>query len=195
MAILCRSARAHLRCSIYQPIRLFIWGLTVSEQEDRKFVITFIGVIIALIILTIVLVTLSARTGSPTEAVMADREALYRERVEKRLQPIAAVRLSGEPMPASVAAKAPAAAEEKTPEQVVQSVCAACHGSGLLGAPKIGDKAAWEERMKQGLDTVVDLAINGIRAMPPRGGDASLSDQQVHDAVVLMLKDSGISVE
>lgn len=167
----------------------------MSEQEDRKFVITFIGVIIALIVLTIALIALSARTGSPTEAELSDRESLYRERVEKRLQPVAAVRLSGEPMPAAVEAKAPAAAEEKSPEQVVQTVCASCHGTGLLDAPKIGDKAAWEERMQQGLDTVVGYAINGIRAMPPRGGDSSLTDEQVRDAVLLMLKDSGISVE
>lgn len=168
----------------------------MSEQEDRKFIVTFIGVIIALIVLTIALITLSARTGSPTEAELADRESLYRERVEKRLQPVAAVRLSGEPMPAVVETKAPpAAAEEKSPEQVVQTVCASCHGTGLLDAPKIGDQAAWEERMQQGLDTVVGYAINGIRAMPPRGGDPSLSDEQVRDAVLLMLKDSGISVE
>src|SRR5690625_1845189 len=107
-----------------------------------------------------------------------------------------AVRLSGEPMPASEQqAEAGAEAGEKSGEQIVQSVCTACHGSGVMDAPKIGDQAAWEERMQEGLDTVVDYAINGIRAMPPRGGDSSLSDEQVRDAVVLMLEESGISVE
>ncbi|HEX5513851.1 MAG TPA: c-type cytochrome [Gammaproteobacteria bacterium] len=170
----------------------------MSEQEDRTFIKTFIGVIIALIGLTIALILLATYTGSPTESETTERVALERSRAEERLQPVGAVRLSGEPMPAALQAQAPAAAAEAAPrsaEQIVQSVCSSCHGSGVLGAPKIGDKAAWEERMKQGLDTVVGYAINGLRAMPPRGGDASLSDEQVREAVLYMLKESGISAE
>lgn len=169
----------------------------MSKQEDTKFIKTFIGVIIALIGLTIALIILATQTGSPTQSELEARQAVDRERTEERLQPVAAVRLSGEPMPEVVQAQqAPAAAAEpKSAEQIVQTVCSSCHGTGVLGAPKIGDKGAWEQRMQQGLDTVVNLAINGIRAMPPRGGDASLSDEQVHDAVVYMLKESGIEVD
>lgn len=171
----------------------------MSKQEDRKFLKSFLGVIVALVGLTIALIILATLTGSPTESELEAREALNRERVEQRLQPVAAVRLSGEPMPEVVQAQqAPAESgggEPKSAEQIVQSVCASCHGAGVLGAPKVGDKAAWEERLEQGLDTVVNYAINGIRAMPPRGGDPSLSDEEVRSAVVYMIEESGISVE
>lgn len=92
-----------------------------------------------------------------------------------------------------VAAAAPARAAY-TGEQVNGNLCAGCHGSGVLGAPKTGDKAVWAARLSAagGLDGLVGHAVKGKNAMPPKGGDASLSDQEVHDAVVYLLKQSGI---
>jgi len=75
----------------------------------------------------------------------------------------------------------------------VTKVCAACHASGVLGAPKIGDHAAWAERYKAGKDTMLKLATSGIRAMPPRGG-STFNDQQMKDAIAYMLHESGIDV-
>ncbi len=77
-----------------------------------------------------------------------------------------------------------------TGEQVVQRACAGCHGSGMLGAPKTGDKAAWSARLSAagGLDGLVASAIKGKNAMPPRGGDSDLSDDEVKAAVELLLK-------
>lgn len=167
----------------------------MGEHEDRTFIVTFIGVIVALIGITIALIILAASTGTRHAEYEEERLALQRERVEERLQPVGAVRLSGEPMPATLQAQAPAEAAPRSPEQIVQSVCAACHGTGVLGAPKIGDTAAWQERMQQGLDTVVSYAINGIRAMPPRGGDPSLTDEQVRETVIYMLEQSGVSAQ
>jgi len=169
----------------------------VSKQEDTKFIKTFIGVIIALIVLTVALIVLATRTGSPTESELQARQALDRERAEERLQPVGAVRLSGEPMPeiAQAQPEPAAAAGTQTPEQVVQSVCASCHDTGLLGAPTRGDKAAWEARLtSKGLDTLVSSAINGFGAMPPRGG-ASISDDEVRETVLFMLREAGLEVE
>ncbi len=83
------------------------------------------------------------------------------------------------------------AQEAKTGEQVVQAVCSACHGTGALNSPKIGDSAAWGKVATQGLDKMVDHAIHGIRQMPARGGNATLSDLEVARAVVYMANQSG----
>ncbi len=170
----------------------------VAGQQDKTFVKTFVGVMAFLFAVMIFLIVLAVTVGGDPNP---EQLALERERAEQRLQPLAAVRLSGEPMPEVAAAPAPAAAAgdaaggAMSAEQIVAQVCAACHDAGVLGAPKTGTAADWEPRMAQGLDTVVQNAINGIRAMPPRGGNPNLSDEEVHDAVVYMLEQSGVSVE
>jgi len=76
-------------------------------------------------------------------------------------------------------------------EAVYTAVCAACHASGLAGAPKIGDAAGWGTRIAQGYETLVKHAIEGIRAMPPKGGNPDLDDFEVARAVVYMTNQSG----
>ncbi len=78
----------------------------------------------------------------------------------------------------------------KDGKTVYNTVCAGCHGAGVLGAPKFGDKAAWAPRIGQGIATLNSHAINGIRAMPARGGAASLSDDEVKSAVEYMVNGS-----
>lgn len=78
-------------------------------------------------------------------------------------------------------------APERTGEQIVQARCSKCHATGVGGAPKIGDRAAWIPRAKQGLDVVVASAIKGHGAMPPRGGMADLTDAEVKSAIVYMM--------
>lgn len=103
--------------------------------------------------------------------------------------------------PAPAAAAAPAPAPAPTPaaqqtaaaggganagEALYKQTCVACHGAGVAGAPKFGDKAAWAPRVKQGIDTLVQHAIAGKGAMPPRGG-SSASDADVRAAVQYMV--------
>ena len=76
---------------------------------------------------------------------------------------------------------------------VYTATCAACHDSGMAGSPKTGDKAAWATRLAQGYDTLVTHAINGIRAMPAKGGNPDLDDLEVARAVVFMTNKSGAS--
>ena len=78
----------------------------------------------------------------------------------------------------------------KDGKTVYNTVCAGCHGAGVLGAPKFGDKAAWAPRIGQGIATLNSHAINGIRGMPARGGAASLSDDEVKGAVEYMVNGS-----
>ncbi len=69
--------------------------------------------------------------------------------------------------------------------------CKMCHATGLAGAPKLGDKAAWAPRSKKGIDTLVQHAIKGFKGskgmMPPKGGNPGLSDADVKAAVQYML--------
>jgi cytochrome c5 len=70
--------------------------------------------------------------------------------------------------------------------------CLVCHGSGVAGAPTLEDKESWSKRLKQGTDTLVQHAIKGFMGesgmMPPKGGNMTLSDQQVKDAVQYMIE-------
>jgi cytochrome c5 len=74
---------------------------------------------------------------------------------------------------------------------VYKATCAVCHDSGAAGAPKLGDGGAWSARIAAGYDTVVSHAIHGLRAMPPKGGNADLDDVEVARAVVFMANKSG----
>ena len=64
-----------------------------------------------------------------------------------------------------------------------QQACAACHMTGAAGAPKLEDKAAWAPRIAQGKDALYNSILNGKGAMPPKGGQAQLSDDEVKAAV------------
>ena len=80
---------------------------------------------------------------------------------------------------------------ERSGKQVVEAVCSACHGPGANGAPKIGDKKAWEPRASLGLTGLTQNALNGIRKMPPHGGNPGLSDADIERAIVYMVNQSG----
>jgi cytochrome c5 len=73
----------------------------------------------------------------------------------------------------------------------VKTTCAACHQAGVANAPRIGDQKAWAPQIKEGLRTMVANAIKGKGAMPPKGGDASLTDEEITRAVVYMANQSG----
>jgi cytochrome c5 len=82
----------------------------------------------------------------------------------------------------NVAASAPAAATAAAPALYTQ-VCAACHAAGVAGAPKLGDKAAWQPRLAAGVDGLTASVIKGKGAMPPKGGAAGASDADIKAAV------------
>lgn len=85
-----------------------------------------------------------------------------------------------------------AAAGPKSAEDVYKGVCGACHTSGVAGAPKIGDKAAWSTRLATGMDALTVSVVNGKGAMPPKGGGADLSEAEITSAIAYMLTESGL---
>ena len=94
---------------------------------------------------------------------------------------------------AALAAALPAYAQnaERSGEQVVKAQCVKCHGTGVNGAPKIGDQAAWRPRLKNGVDATVRSAIHGHGKMPARGGMADLTDPEVRAAILYMFNPAG----
>ena len=94
------------------------------------------------------------------------------------------------PPPAAAApapAPAPVVAGNPEGEAAYKSVCVMCHGAGVGGAPKTGDKAAWAPRIAQGKETLYKHALEGytgqLGMMPPKGGSTTLSDEQMKHAV------------
>lgn len=96
--------------------------------------------------------------------------------------------------PTTPVAPAIAAAETTAPsidgKKVYDTACFACHASGVAGSPKLGDKAAWEARIATGMDALYTVAIKGKGAMPPKGGNMSLDDDNVKAAVDYMVEQS-----
>jgi cytochrome c5 len=111
----------------------------------------------------------------------ADPNALTPEAVNARIQPVARVEL-GAP---SAAPGARAAAD------IVKNTCAACHQTGAANAPKLGNAGEWAPRIKTGINAMVQSVIKGKGAMPPKAGDPSLTDNEIHNAVVLMANQAG----
>ena len=118
--------------------------------------------------------------------------------VAERIKPVAQVAVGSmeaqkQPEPA---AAPPATEGAATPvrdgQQVYQATCVACHGAGVAGAPKVGDKGQWAAHIAKGTDTLYASAINGLTgtAMPAKGGNAALTDAEVKAAVDYMIAQS-----
>ena len=80
-------------------------------------------------------------------------------------------------------------------EQIYQSACFACHLSGVANAPKLDDPAAWEPRIGQGMAGLLQSVTNGKGAMPPKGGFAHLTEDDLRNALEFMLDKVGLSVD
>ena len=81
-------------------------------------------------------------------------------------------------------------ASDDTGQSVYAKSCAACHDSGVMGAPKVGDKEVWAPLIAEGSDELSENAIKGIGKMPPKGGNMQLSDDEVKAAVGYMIEKS-----
>jgi cytochrome c5 len=92
--------------------------------------------------------------------------------------------------PATAAAAAPVANAAVAPaagkadgKKIFETTCVVCHGSGVAGAPKAGDKAAWAPHLKEGMNALYANAIKGKNAMPPKGGNNALTEADMRAAV------------
>jgi len=137
-------------------------------------IVGIVGVVLfVLLVAKIFGVTDTIDVAEPTAAV---------SQVEENIKPVAVV---------EVAAAGATSGAEKSGEDVVKAVCSMCHAAGLMNAPKIGDKGQWQPRIAQGYETLIKHAIEGIRTMPARGGNPSLTDGEIASAVAHMANASG----
>ncbi|MBL8533296.1 MAG: cytochrome c5 family protein [Betaproteobacteria bacterium] len=167
-----------------------------SAIKNPQQLVVVVMLAFAIPIAIIVLVSQFVMGGLRTAPSDAGQSA---EAIGKRIQPVGEIVMAGgsapaaapaaavaAPAPAPSAASAPAAAAKQDGKAVYDKVCAVCHGAGIAGAPKAGDKAAWGPRIGQGKNVLYEHAIKGIRAMPAKGGNAALSDDEVKAAVDAM---------
>lgn len=157
-----------------------------DKAQDQAFFKTF-GMVLAALFgifgFCIFAASLIVPEAPPSEAEVARLEARIKPVGQVITDPAALVKVS------TAAARAPLSADE-----VYAQACAACHNSGVLNAPKTGDKADWARRASAegGLDGLTASAIKGKNQMPARGGNPDLSDDEIKAAVKQMLEKSGV---
>lgn len=155
----------------------------MTQATPKEVIISVVAGLFAPLVAIILIVMLVIRIQADHKPDVSD-EAAQKATLE-RIKPIGQL--------AAVDANAPKV--EKSGQAVYEATCAACHSSGALGAPKFQDKADWGPRLGQGFDTLVKNAINGVRQMPPRGGNADLSDVEVARAVAYLANSAGANFE
>ena len=149
--------------------------MSQSESSDTQFFNSFSMVLGILIAFAIVLFAVARSIGADIQGRNILEDPLAIANVQKNTAPLAQVAIAGKDntMLAALtapAAAAPAASVPATPEAAFQAVCSACHSTGVNGAPKIGDHAAWGPRIAQGKETLYQHAIGGKGNMPAKGG-------------------------
>lgn len=159
-------------------------------MTDRDFYRVFSGLLGALVALTVVLFVLATMIVSGSN-LNKKNDAAAAKAVAQRIKPIGEVAVSGGgSVMDSVVASANAAPADKG-KSVYDATCAACHGAGVAGAPKFGDKAAWKDRIAKGNAALYNNAIKGFQGksgfMPPKGGNTGLPDADVKAAVDYMV--------
>lgn len=157
----------------------------MSAQNDASFLRMFVLILGALVVFTVIIVFAANQIGGDTDAAKVN-DSMRAAAVAERIKPVGSIALG----PATTAE--PVVAEPREPAKVYQDVCFACHGTGAAGAPKVGDKGAWAERVAAGMESLMSNATNGKGAMPPRGGNPTVTDDELRATVLLMLKETGL---
>lgn len=175
---------------------------TNVSKQDTHFFNTFSMVIGLLIVIAIGIFVFARVVASETQDKQVLEEAQYYKSVEGHLQPVAkeavagadnaALAINADAGSAGAAGSASGGpAAPKSGEETFTQVCSACHGAGIAGAPKAGDKSAWGPRIAKGKEVLYDHALKGFQGsagvMPAKGGRADLSDDLVKAAVDYMV--------
>jgi cytochrome c5 len=163
-----------------------------EQDHDRKFFDTFTLVIGLLIAFVIAMYFLANALAEPNREAFLEHNRIESQLVNQRLAPVGQVNIAGQtPTPAAGQGPQVAKAKPMTGKQVYQNVCSACHGAGVLGAPKFGNKTSWAPHVAKGLATLKKHALHGFKQMPAKGGNPALSDQEVINALEYMVSHSG----
>ena len=167
----------------------------MSSKKDKVFFYNYSIVIGLLAVMIIIFLVLALYLGVDEDAVARKQST----KVSANTVPVGVVNLLDEDAEAvEVATVATVATSEEPVEmgqRVYNGLCISCH-NGLPNIPKVGDKAAWESRIAQGMALLYEHSIKGfiseggLIAMPPKGGNLNLSDEEVKAAVDYMVANS-----
>jgi cytochrome c5 len=167
----------------------------VSKQDTHFF--NVFSVVLGLLVAFAICVFAFARyVGKNQQSAYVLNDPMYVASVQSRTALPVKVAVAGQDnsalaiaAPASAGAAVAVALPADGPA-TFEAACKACHGAGIAGAPKAGDKAAWAPRIAQGKDTLYQHAIQGYNGkagvMPAKGGRADLTDELVQQAVDYM---------
>jgi cytochrome c5 len=173
-----------------------------EHSSPIKTPLQLIAVVVASFVVPIALISIFAHLVTSGAHSDKNNPALSDDAIAQRLKPAGELVVDpNQPAPApaapvNVAAIAPPAPGKAAPaaggdtakgQSIFNTTCTACHSTGAAGAPKIGDKTAWGPRLKDGMPAVYSFAMKGKGAMPPKGGNASLSEADVKAAVDFMV--------
>ena len=145
----------------------------MAEQHSSKSIM-WTTIIVAIALIAVLFPLTVRQYGSPADAAKSGADES-----DARIQPVARFEL---------AKAAPAASgAPKDGATIYNTVCGACHNTGAAGAPKLDDKGAWAPRVAAGKDALYKSALGGKNAMPPKGGAADLSDDEIKATVDYIL--------
>jgi len=153
-----------------------------SHESPIKTPKQLVTVLVLAFVVPIVLIVLLSQLATSGRIFDKDSPAMSPKEIAQRIKPVAEVAFEG---------AGPGAKALRTGEQIYRSVCTACHATGVAKAPKFGDKGDWAHRLHEGQKALVQVALKGEGAMPPRGGAADLTDVEVERAVVYMANAAG----
>jgi len=166
------------------------------NKNDSQFVNVFSLVIGVLMTVALALLFLARTVAARTEGQHAYSDPAYVASVLERVQPVGQEAVAGQDNSA-MAIKAPAGAAATTlivpkdGKALFEAVCSVCHGAGIAGAPKAGDKAAWGARIAEGKATLYQHALQGYTGktgvMPAKGGRTDLPDDLIKQGVDYMV--------
>lgn len=160
------------------PLYLHIARETVAAGESSHDEVMRVNLIKKMLIAPVTVMALWAVTAQATTD----------DAIAERLKPVGQVCVQGEECKGVEAVASAAGGGAKTPDDVIAAHCGACHSTGVLGAPKIGDTADWKKRADEqgGLDGLLAKAISGINAMPPKGTCADCTDDELKATIQKM---------
>jgi len=170
--------------------------MPVSKQ-DSQFINVFSVVIGILVAIAIMLFALARSVAGRTQGVEVYEDPAYVATTQTRLEPFAREAVAGQDNSA-LSIQAPAGAGPsvalavpKNGMELFEAVCKTCHGTGLAGAPKAGDKSAWATRIAEGKPTLYSHALMGYTGstgvMPAKGGRTDLPDDLIKQGVDYMV--------
>lgn len=148
----------------------------------------FMGLLGVLVAMTLVLFIIAQNIVEP-DLKLDDPEVA--EAIQKRIEPIGQLNTGDAPIAVAslpLISDAQAAPDFDSGEAVYNAVCQACHTTGVLNSPKLGDPTGWETRLPKGKEAMYLSVLNGLNLMPPKGGRPDLSDEQIQMAVDYMLE-------